>query len=225
VLLAVGTAVLYFAYQYYANVKVFRYRLTMEIEADGKLHSASSIIEVKYIIGYDGLKNWNTRVRGVAPMIDLGPHGTIIAAFDYQGDDYARKERAAGRRPKSIWEINIEKADSLPLSVYKLHPKEINSAIGRVILQKYPCIVWVPAGDNWRAAQQLFPDELQTVVHRSVRILQMTVEPARWASVLTLIDPAPEWVKTLRTEQQRGVSTPVGKYVLNLSRDVERNGW
>lgn len=225
VLLAVSAGALYLAFAYNANVKVFRYRLTMEIEADGRMHSASSVIEVKYLIGYDGLKNWNSRVRGVAPMIDLGPHGTIIAALDYQIDDIGRKERKAGWVPKSMWDTPVERADSLPLSAYELHPKNINSATGQIILKKYPCLVWVPPGGIWSAAQQLFPEELPTVVHPSIRLRQMTIEPAPWTAIITQIDPAPEWITALRIKQKDGVRRFPDLFTLSLSSQVERNGW
>ena len=213
-LLPLGMAVLYVAYHYYANVKVFRYRLTMDIEADGKMHSASSIIEVKYIIGYDGLKQWNTQVRGVAPMIDLGAHGTIIAALEYDSADYARKNRAAGKVYK-MWEGFPASAANLPLEAYGLHPADIGSAKRKVVLQKYPCIVWVPAGNDWRRAQQLFPEEVPVVVHRSIRIVQMTIEPATGSSVVTRIEPAPEWLRLKLVHESTSVTQPTDRYTIS----------
>jgi hypothetical protein len=224
-LLALGVVAVLFMFQYYATVKTFRYRLTMEIEADGKLHTASSIIEVKYIIEYDGLKQWNTQVRGVAPMIDLGKHGTIIAALNYDVADYARRAAAVGKVRKSIWDPFAANADGLPLIAYELHPRDIGSAKGKKVLQKYPGIVWVPYGGDWRTAQQLFPDELSTVVHRSIHITQITVEPASWAAVITRLELAPSWIEDLRVSQRNGVRTPEGKFVLNLHSQIERNGY
>ena len=225
VLLTVGAGVLYFAFQYWANVKVFRYRLTMEIEADGKLLAASSIIEVKYLIGYDGLKNWNTRVRGVAPMIDLGPHGTLIAALERESEDYGRKLLAAGKVGKNRISAPAF-AGEIPLQAYNLHPSKINSAKGKAVLQNYPCLVWMPASNNLREAKQLFPEELSSVVYHSIQLVRFVIEPANGAPVLTKIEPAPKWLEAARLEQEdRYYRNKANKYEIKVDMQIERNGW
>lgn len=77
--IVVGLSAL-FALAVYLNHHTFRFRMTLEVEADGKVHTGSSIIEVTYSPGGYQTKRWPTEHRGVTPMVDLGPHGTVMAA-------------------------------------------------------------------------------------------------------------------------------------------------
>jgi hypothetical protein len=187
------------------NTPIFRYRLTIDIEADGKLHSASSVIEVKYLIGYDGLKNWNAQVTGVAPILDLGTRGTIIAGLDFGSSDYARKNREAGKVFKIFEGFPLD-ASQIPLQAFQLAPKDILSAKGKRILTEYPVFIWIPWGGNWQSAQQLFPEELETVIHSSVRIVKASVERVgRMTTELSKIENAPPWLESLKRDQASGM--------------------
>jgi hypothetical protein len=186
------------------NNPIFRYRLTIDIEADGKLHSASSVIEVKYLIGYDGLKQWNAQVTGVAPIIDLGIRGTVIAGLEFQAGDYARKNRGVGRTPK-VFEGFPLLSSEVPLRAYQLAPKDILSASGKRVLTEYPVFIWIPLGGSWQSAQQLFPDELEKVIHRTVRLVQATVERvSRWQTEITKIETPAPWLVALQKDQASG---------------------
>src|SRR5262249_43178360 len=60
-----------------------RYRVAFEVEMNGEVKSGSSIIELEYSWGSS--TSWNPiiirRRRGVAAVIDLGDHGTLVAAL------------------------------------------------------------------------------------------------------------------------------------------------
>jgi hypothetical protein len=207
------------------NTSIFRYRLTIDIEADGKVHSASSVIEVKYLLGYDGLKNWNAQVTGVAPIIDLGTRGTIIAGLDFGSSDYARKNREAGKVFR-IFEGFPLHASEIPLRAFQLAPKDIHAAQGKSVLTQYPVFIWIPWGGNWTSAQQLFPDELQTAIHPSVALVQASIERLdRYAPIVTKVDPAPQWLSILRHDQRDGGCTSQqGSFSLCHHSMIERKG-
>jgi hypothetical protein len=185
-----------------SNRRVFTFRMTMDVEAEGTVHSASSIIEVTYVIGDDGLKAWNAFTRGVSPIVDLGPYGWVVAALEENSADVGRKIRATGRSIASE-PLGITK---LPLYAFNLPPADINKATGKVFLDKiYPVFIWVPAGGSWRDARQLFVEELPTTIGANVKVRQVTLEPAPGAPIVTRIRIAPIWLVARRENQKTSV--------------------
>src|SRR5262245_61484699 len=79
--LLAGAAVVGYRYKY-PNY-VYRYRLTLNIEVDGKIHSGSSVIEVKWrsgpVIGDGG--PFGGSVKGQAVAVDLGDRGVVVATL------------------------------------------------------------------------------------------------------------------------------------------------
>ena len=66
------------------NERTFRFRLSFAVNVDGEVKSASSVIQASYerfgsqnAAGASGTA-WH---RGVAPIIDLGKHGYLIASM------------------------------------------------------------------------------------------------------------------------------------------------
>ncbi|TPQ41300.1 hypothetical protein C2U70_03040 [Bradyrhizobium guangdongense] len=61
----------------------YRYRLTVNIEIDGKVHTGSSVIDVTW---HEGIKigdgsPFGPLLRGQAPIVDLDDHGIVIATL------------------------------------------------------------------------------------------------------------------------------------------------
>src|SRR4051812_12324406 len=68
------------------NDGTFRYRLAFSVSVNGAVKSGSSIISVHYRGGQPGWESGvttYTTVKGVAPVIDLGQNGTLVAAMAY----------------------------------------------------------------------------------------------------------------------------------------------
>jgi hypothetical protein len=90
-----------------ANDATFRYRLAFSVSVNGAVKSGSSIISVRY---WRGGASWGTGqatyavVEGVAPVIDLGQYGMLVAAMAYNVDAWARRKACKQPIP----------ADSLP---------------------------------------------------------------------------------------------------------------
>ena len=94
------------------NDGTFRYRLAFAVSVNGAVKSGSSIISVRYRGGQPG---WETGVatytttEGVAPVIDLGQNGMLVAAMTYDVGEWASHKKQYGLACKQP-----VPADSLP---------------------------------------------------------------------------------------------------------------
>ena len=82
--LLTGLIVLYLAYDYYKTTYYYNYKLTLEVEADGKVYSGSSIISVVVIDNTKALwvhPAWHSESRGGSPWVDLGEHGILLVSI------------------------------------------------------------------------------------------------------------------------------------------------
>ncbi|MGD9727468.1 MAG: hypothetical protein AB7E70_19840 [Hyphomicrobiaceae bacterium] len=183
----------------------FRYRLTVEIEADGKVHSASSVIKVVYrwTTFSSGGRGWGARVEaGIGPIVELGRHGTVVVARLEVGNDrrfgiarerlYKQEERHSGYAG-----IPIPLA-ALPDVTYDLRPPNIARARGKVVVTKWlPNFVWLPPHNNWADAMQLFEREFETFIGPGVRLKRILVEPAPYRWTMQIPNPPPAALITL----------------------------
>jgi hypothetical protein len=71
------------AYMYKYPNYTYRYRLTVNIEIDGKIYSGSSVIEVTWHGGPEigDVGSFHPTIRGQAPLVDLGKRGVIVASL------------------------------------------------------------------------------------------------------------------------------------------------
>ena len=87
-MIAAGVGLYKFNYPTYTH----RYHLTIKIEIDGKVHTGSRVIEVRWIaqpkIGDSS--PYISSVRGQAPIVDLGARGALVAAL-HSGDGFDRQ--------------------------------------------------------------------------------------------------------------------------------------
>jgi hypothetical protein len=67
----------------FISVATTRYRMAFEVEMNGEVKSGTSIIELRYSAAGDASGRPTTARwrRGVAAVIDLGDHGTLVAAL------------------------------------------------------------------------------------------------------------------------------------------------
>src|SRR6266852_2768355 len=90
VVLVLGVGALVAGYMYKYPNYTYRYRLTVNIEVDGKVRSGSSVIEVTWH-GQPELGDvgpFHPRIRGQAPLVDLGDRGVVGASL--LGEDWGR---------------------------------------------------------------------------------------------------------------------------------------
>src|SRR5947209_1600668 len=79
----------------------YRYRLTLAIEVDGKVHTGSSVIEIIWSGGptIGDVGPYHPSIRGQAALVDIAPHGVLIAAL-INGESYGP---AADGALSAIW--------------------------------------------------------------------------------------------------------------------------
>jgi hypothetical protein len=143
VVLLLSAGALVVGYNYLYPNYTYRYRLTVNIEVDGKLHSGSSVIEVTWRGGPkigEGGAYWPT-VRGQAVLVDLSDRGLVVATLiaednrkagfgvqwivprafgDENGGDYKRVTELRGKRELSF--------DNLPRFLWFPNPQDPNTA-------------------------------------------------------------------------------------------------
>jgi hypothetical protein len=79
--LCIGALVVGYYYKY-PDYR-YRYRLTVNIEVDGKIHTGSSVIEVKWrggpVVGDGG--PFGPSIKGQAALVDFGDRGVVVATL------------------------------------------------------------------------------------------------------------------------------------------------
>jgi hypothetical protein len=78
----------------------FRYRLTLAVNADGTMHTGSSVIEDTFVdqvalAGLAGGVPWATRLRGEAVAVDLGVRGILFCVL--------ARDPTRSPAPNTVW--------------------------------------------------------------------------------------------------------------------------
>jgi hypothetical protein len=172
-LIAAALLGLYGAIQDVYPTYSYRYRLTIAIEIDGKVHSGSSVIEVIWRgqPDFPGAGSFTPHVRGQAVYVDLESHGAIVATlsnFESYGpaQDGALSvlwlvPRAFLGRPMS--------SDDLPELPKLRGRRELTS-------NNMPRLIWFSDIANPKTARRITAAEIPTVFGPSARLRTAEVE-------------------------------------------------
>lgn len=172
----------------------FRYRATLTIETPQGSKSGSSVIEVVRSFhpfpGLSGGHSSDVKIRGIAPVVDLGSYGTLVAALKYHiGGETGRNNPALkeGLSDASAWPVTFWRGNFIK---YISEKKELFTT-------QLPQFVWIPPGssdpDN---ALPLMPREFSKYIG-PVEFKSVTVEPTSDA-VVERMEPAPAWLRAMR---------------------------
>lgn len=150
----------------------YRYRLTVNIEVDGKVHSGSSVIEVKWrggpVVGDGG--PFGPSVKGQAALVDLGDRG-VVAATLLNGEDYGpAKDGALG----ALWVAaeafgNHSTVEEIPLLPHLRGKTD-------VALDNLPRLIWFSKPQDATTAKKLLVQDIPTIFGPSARFAGATVE-------------------------------------------------
>ena len=147
--------------------ETIRYRVTVEIEMDGEAKSGSSIIEVLYYgsnspgsTGASGASGYS-QTKGVAPVVNLGRHGMLVAAMSPNYAEFYRRQKMHGlacKAPKAAasWPA------ALGLTLNDLKKRTTDKSALKDDL--YPAFIWFPEGASYKQAQQICPEEFARVI-------------------------------------------------------------
>jgi len=220
VLLGIG----YAAYNWIrsTNVKYFRYTLEFELNYRGEKRFASSVIEVKYVIGETDLVRYVPYIKGVVPLIHIEGVGSILSALEMDVADISKTMRRLGLDPGAMGQNLPLAAWQIPLSAYNKNPEMLSKETDSVTLDRYPVLIWIPDNDDWRSARQLIPMQLPEI-DRELAFSRLVVHPTPNAKLVDSIEPAPNWLIDLRNAQREGVTRPAGVFVINKFMQIERS--
>ena len=175
--------------------QTFQFRMTMTVSTPEGEKSASSVIAV-YLPRDMRTQRVTGIVRGttygIAPMVDLGQQGILIAALESYGigDTEAARLSPTGHVPGSD-------SDRSAVDVSKAWRG------GKRILREdvYPQIIWIPPGtEDPKRARALHPATIPQMIGADVRITSIAIAPTG-DRVIERVPNAPEWLRAIRRQQ------------------------
>jgi len=140
-----------------------------------------------------------TIVNGVAPVIDLGQYGTLVASMASDGEEWFRRKKQYGLACKKPLT-----ADSLP-GKFRLEPAALAKLRGDkrdLTDDSYPAFIWFPSGQPYEQAQQLCPEEFSRAIGANIELRSVTIEAAPDAPLLTRLEIKAPWLDEIRTDQK-----------------------
>lgn len=170
---------LYGLYLYNFPEASHRYRLTVEIEADGKVHSGTGVVDVLWFEQTMSQVTVNSHVKGRAALVDLGKHGVVIAALNNnvrsvefkpvpRDAEYLALEAFYGRPTWATKKVSQQR------KAYKA----IGGETGRRSLPEasYPPFIWLPNPADRGSAEPMMAHDFPRKIDPSVKIRSVTVE-------------------------------------------------
>jgi hypothetical protein len=197
------------------SLATVHYRMAFEVEMNGKVKSASSIIELEYssASSVSGRPTITRARRGVAAVIDLGEHGTLVAALgpDQYGNEWMRRKKQFGlscSEPESVKQL-FDAAYGLDGKgeydrTYLAKIRWLPAGKRKLTDDHLPVFIWFPRGAPYKQAQQLCPEEFARVIGADVRLRAVSIELAPRAPVQLRLDIQAPWLEEMRNDKNHG---------------------
>jgi hypothetical protein len=203
----------------FVSLATVRYRMAFEVETNGEVKSGSSIIELEY--SWASSVSWKPTIvrwrRGVAAVIDLGEHGTLVAALGPSGrgndwNDWMRRKKQFGlscREPESVKQLFDAAYGLDPQGEYeRMYLARVRWLLPpgkrKLTDDHLPVFIWFPRGAPYKEAQQLCPEEFARVIGADVRLRAVSIELAPWAPVQLRLDIQAPWLEEMRNDKNHG---------------------
>ncbi len=198
------------AYRYgFVQPQTFRFKATIVVQTPEGEKSGSSVIETTWWRDFDPLggTSWFNEARGVAPMVDLGEHGTIVAAMN------PVRSRVAGA-PVADWPVVDFPDDRPPVFVKSKR---------RPIAHRLPLFVLVSEGEV-TPLTELAPRKVSLPLSfgDGFRLVGFLVEPSN-ATLRVEIENAPDWLVAMREKYRPPVKITIkrdNRFEIDLN-DIE----
>ncbi len=191
VVLLLGAGALVAGYMYKYPNYTYRYRLTVNIEVDGKLRSGSGVIEVTWHGGpeFGDVGPYRPTMRGQAALVDLEDHGVVVATLT--AEDWGWHSSNAGWG--ALWIVprafGDEKGGDLP-SLPKLRGKR------ELAFDNLPRFLWFSNPQDPTTAKVLLVNDIPSVFGPSARFAGASIEITSDPLVIDIRDTLP-WLKAL----------------------------
>lgn len=179
---------------YYLKYPVYshRYRLTVSIEVEGKVHSGSSIIEIGWQRGppLGDAGGYAPIIRGQAALVDLGDRGVVVAAL-MTGEGYGPAKDGALSAQWLAAEAfgNHSAGDEIP-ELPKLRGKR------DIALNKLPRLLWFRDRQDPTTAQKFMVQDIPAIFGPEARFAGASVEITSDPIVVDIRQKLP-WLKPL----------------------------
>jgi hypothetical protein len=211
VLLVIGVAFALWGFNFPAVS--YRYRLTVALETDGEVHAGSSVIELLFRFNPKWLGptagTYNAWVTGQAVLIDLGPHGALVAALG--GDQYDRSIVNASLLPSCAFLPAAWKNPSDSPTTAK-NQWTISQLRGPVDLGPgcVPVFYWFSNPADLASAKEVKPADFASVIGDAARLVSAQVEITRDPVMIDIDKKLPAYA-TLAAAPDKGYhKTPSG---------------
>ena len=208
-----AVAGMYGLYLYLFPTYTHRYRLTVEVEMDGKVVSGSGVIEVanQYLPPFLlSPFDHSTSIKGRAPLIDLGRHGVLLAVLRPHSFHDNLNPRPVSARYLAVAAFYGAKA--LPHGDGWMTPtgpawREISKAKGTRELspEAYPGFVWLSDPTSRGSAVPVLDRDMATTIHPSARIRSVVLEITSDRFSDEIFQKLPWLSAALVDAQQRGI--------------------
>lgn len=181
-----------------------RYRLTVEIEADGKVHSGTGVVQVLWFEQTMSQVTINSRVEGRAALVDLGKHGVVVAALKNNVRSVQFKPE-----PRDAEYLALEAFYGRPTWATKKVSQQrkayaaIGGETGRRALPEasYPPFIWLPNPGDRGSAQPMMARDFSSKIDPSVKIRSVTVEMTNDPFDNNLFEKLP-WLEAAYTDER-----------------------
>jgi hypothetical protein len=165
----------------------YRYRLTINIETDGKLHSGSSVVEVSWSPFFLPNYHFNPELGGQGALVDLGPRGVVVATL--VANDWGWHDTNAGWG--AFWLVprafGVEDTnDGLPAVAHLRGNRELS-------LNNLPRLLWFSNPQDPNTAKTILVDDIPSLLGPSVRFAGASVEMTSDPLVIDIRQKLP-WV-------------------------------
>ena len=198
----------YAAYSFLLPTYRIRYRLSMDVEVDGKLKTSSNVIEISYQIMPDSLSflggaggAFGGAMHGAAPTIDLGPSSQVFIIDIRPLGSAPNRERCPLLRPNGVrltmlpLVANGFPGEGLPstMAKYLARLQEKHGAVD-VPIEILPMFVHFRDPSDPQTIEEIDPRALSTVLNRNVRLVAVRLELTQEA----ITAPDPDWPESLK---------------------------
>lgn len=178
--------------------ETIRYRLTINVEVDGKLVSGSGVIQVKQSDTrglFGSMGGFGNEVSGKAVVVDLGPHGTLFALLRGPKAGYGDLGGPAWMLLHAF--ADLLKSETDPLPRVRLLREQRPRRVLKV--DEIPMLVEFRDLDDPKSVEQIDPRNLAATFGSGVvlrdAVIEVTEDP-----LTTGIEVKLPWLTTMRTQ-------------------------
>lgn len=201
-------------------LSLYRYRLTITLETPQGLVSASSVIEIELP---EGARKGSTpefgpfpgRIRGgTAPILDLGPRGTLVAcmlSWGPHGQSFLHSLNALRLIEQVYQGFDKLGRGKAPYETWRARRQR------RTLTTMTPLLVWLPANaTDPSQAVPVSPAQIEQYMGSGVRFRSITIGPTSDAYA-TRIEPAPELLWAMRNPKPRPTYHGAKRFFFDLN--------